>query len=133
MYVVYESPLVMVSDYPEAYKDQPGLEFIEKVPTVWDNTKVLSGEPGKFIVMARRHGRNWYVGAMTNWDARDVEIPLSFLRGGEYKVKVFADGPDADKVGTSVVISEKTAKPSETLNLHLAPGGGAAVMLTPAE
>ena len=54
MYVVYESPLVMVSDYPEAYKNQPGFEFIEKVPTVWDDTKVLSGEPAKFIVIARR-------------------------------------------------------------------------------
>ena len=56
MYVVYESPLVMVSDYPEAYKNQPGFEFIEKVPTVWDDTKVLSGEPAKFIAIARRNG-----------------------------------------------------------------------------
>ena len=132
MYVVYESPLVMVSDYPEAYKNQPGLEFIENVPTVWDDSKVLSGEPGKFIVMARRNGNKWYLGAMTNWDARDLEIPLSFLGEGRYEAWIFADGADADKVGTSVGISKKGMKAGENLKLHLAPGGGAAVIISPA-
>jgi alpha-glucosidase len=130
MYVVYESPLVMVSDYPEAYKNQPGLEFIEKVPTVCDETKVLAGEPAKFIVMARRNGDKWYLGAMSNWDSRDLEIPLSFLPAGDYEARVFADGSDADKVGTSVATSDKSVKSSETLKLHLAPGGGAAVILS---
>jgi alpha-glucosidase len=69
MYVVYESPLVMVSDYPEAYEGQPGIEFIEKVPTVWDETRVLAGAPAKHIVIARRNGTSWYIGAMTNWEA----------------------------------------------------------------
>jgi alpha-glucosidase len=133
MYVVYESPLVMVSDYPEAYKNQPGFEFIEKVPTVWDNTRVLSGEPGKFIVIARRHGRTWYIGAMTNWEARDLEIPLSFLRTGDREASIFADGPDADKAGTSVNITKKAVAAGESLKLHLAPGGGAAVILSPAK
>jgi alpha-glucosidase len=122
----------MVSDYPEAYKNQPGLEFIEKAPTVWDETKVLAGEPAKFIVIARRNGDKWYVGAMTNWDARDVEIPLSFLGQGDYEARVFTDGPDADKVGTSVATSDRSVKSGETLKLHLAPGGGAAVILSPA-
>ena len=54
MYVVFESPLVMVSDYPEAYEDQPGFEFIEKVPTVWDDTKVLNGEPAQYVTIARQ-------------------------------------------------------------------------------
>jgi alpha-glucosidase len=132
MYAVYESPLVMVSDYPEAYKNQPGFEFIEEVPTVWDESKVLSGTPAKFIVMARRNGDKWYVGAMTNWDARDVEVPLSFLRKGDYEAQLFADGPDADKVGTSVAVSKKSVKPGDVLKLHLAPGGGAAVIIAPA-
>jgi alpha-glucosidase len=131
MYVVYESPLVMVSDYPEAYKNQPGLEFIEKTPSVWDDTKVLSGEPAKFIVMARRNGDKWYVGAMTNWDARDVEIPLSFLGEGAFEAQVFADGADADKVATSVSVSKKSVKAGDKLKLHLAPGGGAAVIMAP--
>lgn len=131
MYVVYESPLVMVSDYPESYKNQPGLEFIEKVPTVWDETKVLSGTPAKFIVIARRNGENWYVGAMTNSDSRDLEVPLSFLSDGEYEASIFADGADADKVGTSIAISKQSVKAGESLKLHLAPGGGAAVIIAP--
>ena len=131
MYVVYESPLAMVSDYPEAYKNQPGFEFIEKVPTVWDDTKVLSGEPAKFVVIARRNGTSWYLGAMTNWDARDMEIPLSFLGEGDYEAQIFADGADADKVATSVQISRKSVRAGDTLKLHLAPGGGAAVILAP--
>jgi alpha-glucosidase len=133
MYVVYESPLVMVSDYPEAYKNEPGFEFIEKVPTVWDETKVLSGEPGKYVVIARRNGNNWYLGAMTNWDARDLEIPLDFLGGRLCEAQVFADGADADKVGTSVKINKQVVGSGGTLKVHLAPGGGAAVDFSPIE
>jgi alpha-glucosidase len=132
MYVVYESPLVMVSDYPEAYKNQPEFAFIEKVPTVWDDTKVIGSAPAKLIVMARRNGQKWYIGAMTNWDSRDLEIPLSFLDQGDYEAWICADGPDADKVGTSVSISKKSMKAGDKLKLHLAPGGGAAVILAPA-
>jgi alpha-glucosidase len=128
-YVVYESPLAMVSDYPEAYEDQPGIEFIENVPTVWDETKVLNGEPGKHITVARRSGDSWYVGGMTNWDARDLEIPLSFLGSGEYEAQIFADGRDADKVATSLSIAKKRLKASDKLNLHLAPGGGAVIII----
>ena len=129
-YVVYESPLVMVSDYPEAYEGQPGFEFIEKVPTVWDDTKVLDGEPPKFVAIARQKNNAWYVGAMTNWNARDLELPLSFLGLGEYDAQIFADGPDADKVATSLSITTKRVKASDKLNVHLAPGGGLAVILT---
>jgi alpha-glucosidase len=131
MYVVYESPLVMVSDYPEAYEGQPGLEFIEKVPSVWDDTRVLAGRPAEHVVLARRSGENWYLGAMTNWDTRDLEIPLDFLGSGEYEAEVFADGPDADKAATSLNIVRKRVTATDKLAVHLAPGGGAAVILTP--
>jgi alpha-glucosidase len=130
MYVVFESPLVMVSDYPEAYQNQPGLEFIEKVPTVWDDTKVLNGEPAKYVTIARRIGNNWYLGSMTNWDARDFEIPLDFLGRGDYEAQVFADGPDADKVATSLSFTKKRVTASDKLNVHLAPGGGVAVIIS---
>jgi alpha-glucosidase len=129
-YVVFESPLVMVSDHPEAYEGQPGFEFIEKVPTVWDDTKVLSGEPPKFVAIARQKDNVWFLGAMTNWDARDLEIPLSFLGAGEFEAQIFADGPDADKDATSLSIAKKRAKASDKLNIHLAPGGGLAVIIT---
>jgi alpha-glucosidase len=131
MYVVYESPLVMVSDYPEAYAGQPGLEFIERVPVVWDETKVVGGQPAKFVAIARKSGESWYLGAMTNWDARDLEVPLGFLGAGEYEAKVFADGPIAEADGTSLTVGTKQVTAGDKLALHLAPGGGAAVILTP--
>jgi len=131
MYVVYESPLVMVSDYPEAYEGQPGFEFIERVPTVWDDTKVFAGEPAKFVALARRHGESWYLGAMTGWEARDLDLPLDFLGAGDYEALVFADGPDADKVATSLDIAKKNVTAGDRLALRLAPGGGAAVIITP--
>jgi len=129
MYVVYESPLVMLSDYPEAYEGQPGFEFIEKVPTVWDETKFLAGEPAQYVALARRNGEGWYVGAMTNWTPRELDLPLGFLGEGEYEATVFADGPDAATEGTSLVISKSTVKAGDRLALKLAPGGGAAVIL----
>jgi alpha-glucosidase len=132
MYAVYESPLVMLSDYPEAYDDNPGMEFLDKVPTVWDETKVLNGEPARYVTIARRHGDTWYLGAMTNWDARDLEIPLDFLGANRYEAQIFADGPDADKVATSLTISRKRMEMADKLTLHLAPGGGAAVIFKPA-
>ncbi len=133
MYVVYEMPLAMVADYPAAYKDQPELEFIRRVPTVWDDTKVLNGELAQYITVARQNGDSWYLGAMTNWNARDLDIPLAFLGAGEFEVKIFGDGPDADKVATSVTITSKRLKASDSFKIHLAPGGGCAVILNPAK
>jgi alpha-glucosidase len=130
-YIVYEAPLGMLADYPEAYEGQPGLELIEKVPTVWDDTKVLSGFPGESIVMARRKGEAWYLGAMTNWDPRELAIPLAFLGPGEYEARVFADGPEAAREGTSLSIETRTFKSGDSLAARLAPGGGLAVILSP--
>ncbi len=133
MYVVYESELAMLSDYPEIYDHNPGMEFLDKVPTVWDETKVLNGEPAQYVTIARRHDEDWFLGSMTNWDARDLEIPLGFLGSGEFEAQIFADGADADKVATSLTISKRTVKPDEKLSIHLAPGGGAAVIFTRAK
>jgi alpha-glucosidase len=128
MYVVYESPLSMVSDYPEIFDHLPEMEFIDKTPTVWDETKVVNGEPAQYITIARRKGADWFLGAMTNWDSRDLEIPLSFLGEGKFAARIFADGPDADKVPTHVVISTKSVQAGDKLTLHLASGGGAGVI-----
>ena len=76
MYVVYESPLMMVSDSPEAYRGAMGTDFIRQVPTSWDETRVLAGEVAEYVVIARRLGKDWYIGAMTNWTPRHLSIPL---------------------------------------------------------
>jgi alpha-glucosidase len=131
MYVVFFSPLAMLADYPESYDHNPGMEFLDKVPTVWDETRVPNGEPSEYVTVARRHGDTWYLGSMTNWDARDLDVPLDFLGKGNYQAKIFADGADADQVATSLKIRERRVSSADHLKLHLAPGGGAAVIFTP--
>jgi alpha-glucosidase len=133
MYVVYESPLAMLADHPAAYEGQPGLEFIERVPTVWDDTKVVAGRPAEFIAVARRKGDAWYIGAMTNWDARDLTIPLDFLAPGTYEARIFADGAAAAEDGTSLSVGTERVEAGGRLALPLAPGGGLAAILTPAK
>jgi alpha-glucosidase len=91
MFVVYESPLQTVADSPDAYAGQPETAFIGQVPTTWDETRFISGEIGQSIVLARRKGRDWYVGAMTNADARTVSLPLDFLGRGRFEATVYAD------------------------------------------
>ncbi len=132
MFVVYESPLTVLADHPAAYANGLGIEFIEKVPTVWDDTKVLAGMPGEFVAIARRKDNIWYLGAMTNWEARDMEIPLDFLGKGRYEARIFADGPEAATEGTSLSVSSRRVMAGEKLRVHLAPGGGTAVIVTPA-
>jgi len=133
MYVVYESPLAMLADHPAAYEGQPGLEFIERVPTVWDDTRILDGRPAEFIAAARRKGDAWYVGAMTNWDARELTILLDFLAPGTYEVRLFADGPAAAEDGTSLDVRTERVEAGGRLAVLLAPGGGLAAILTPAK
>ena len=129
MYVVYDSPLQMVSDAPETYRGAAGFEFIKRVPTVWDETRFLSGEPGRDIVLARRSGAAWYVGAMTADDARTARVPLSFLPKGRYRATVWEDGNAPDEVRRS----ERIVTAREVLSLRLSPAGGAAVILEPAD
>ena len=133
MYVDFLSPLVMLSDYPEDYDDNPGMEFLNKVPTVWDDTKAPAGEPGKFVVIARKHGDTWFLGAMTNWDARDLDVALDFLGSGKFEANLFTDGPDAETDAKSLTISSQSVSSSDHLKLHLASGGGAAVIFSPAK
>jgi alpha-glucosidase len=132
MYVVYLSPLEMVSDYPEDLLNQPGFEFLEKAPTVWDETRVLNGEPSEYVTIARRSGQDWFLGSMTNWTSRDLSVPLSFLGPGEWNAKIFADGPNADQNAKSLSIQTKRVTAADTMPLHLASGGGAAVIFSPA-
>jgi alpha-glucosidase len=127
MYVVFESPLQMVSDDPSAYEGAEGFEFIRRVPTAWDETRFLTGEPGRDIVLARRLGKTWYLGAMTSDEARTERVPLRFLPPGKYRATVWQDGATPN----NVVRSEATVKAGDVLALQLAAAGGAAVILEP--
>jgi alpha-glucosidase len=129
MYVVYDSPLQMVSDAPEAYRDAQGFEFIRRVPTAWDETRFLSGEPGRDIVLARRSGSSWYLGAMSAEQARTAAVSLDFLPAGRFRATVWEDGEAPDQVKRS----ERIVSTRDTLALKLSVAGGAAVVLEPAD
>ena len=132
LYVVFESPFQMLSDYPEAYEGQKELDFLRKVPITWDETHVVNGYPAKYITVARRKGQDWYIGSITDWDPREVDIPLSFLGSGSYTAEIYADGPEAATQPKNSVREQRTVNAQTVLKAKLAPGGGYAVRLTPA-
>jgi alpha-glucosidase len=125
MYVVYESPLQAVADTPDAYLGQTGFDFLKAVPASWDETRFLAGEIGHFIVIARRCGLHWFVGAMTNEDDRTLEISLEFLGEGRFCATIYADGDTP----SALVVTEKATGRGDFIALKLAPSGGAAIRL----
>ena len=132
MYVVYESPLQMLSDSPSNYLREPQMmEFLAPVPTEWDDTKVLDGRIGEYVVVARRNGHDWYVGAMTNWTPRELDIDLSFLPEGNLSVEAYQDGVNADRYGSDYRQVKSQVTKSTKLKLKLAPGGGWAARIHP--
>ncbi|WP_066718378.1 glycoside hydrolase family 97 protein [Sphingomonas pituitosa] len=126
MYVVYLSPLAAVADSPDTYAASPtGFDFINAVPASWDETRFLAGETGEYIVLARRKGKSWYLGAMNNEKARSVAVPLAFLGARGAEARIWTDGaaPDAVQVDSRRVASDTV------LTLNLAATGGAAAIL----
>jgi alpha-glucosidase len=130
MYVVYESPLQMLADSPSNYLREPeSMEFLAAVPSVWDETKALDGKIAQYALVARRTGSDWFIGAMNNWTARDVEIDFSFLPDGNFKMDAYQDGENADRVGIDYKLVRSQANRTTKLKVHLAPGGGWAAHL----
>ena len=136
-YIVFNSPLTMLCDSPSNYMKEPEcLEFISEVPTVWDEIVPLDGKVAEYVAVAKRKGDVWYVGGMTNWDARDMEVDLLQVLGdGEWTVEIFTDGVNADRAGCDYRKSEYVLKAADNntfrLGVHLAPGGGFAAKFTP--
>ncbi|TSD67479.1 glycoside hydrolase family 97 protein [Inquilinus sp. KBS0705] len=131
MYMALENPLGMVCDYPDAYIKQPGFDFLQQVPTTWDETRVLNAEPSGYLTVARRKGDNWYIGAITNRTARDFNIKLDFLGDATYGAEIWRDAPDADKDANHLIKEIKQVDKKSILNLQLAPGGGQVLHLYP--
>jgi len=127
MYVVYDSPLQMVADDPGAYAGASGFDFLKIVPTAWDETRFVGGTPETYVALARRKGDVWYVGAMTNEDARTIDIPLSFLGQGKYSARLWTDGADPN----SVDITTKTVTASDHLPVAMKAAGGGVIVLMP--
>ena len=132
MYVVYESPLQMLADSPSHYLREPEvMEFLSPVPTTWDETRVLDAKIAEYVLIARRHGRDWYVGAMTNWTARELEIDFSFLSDGGYELESYQDGINANRFGSDYAKMKKQISKTDKLRIKLAEGGGWAARIHP--
>jgi alpha-glucosidase len=133
LYVVFESPLEMVSDYPEQYKGQKAFDFIRQVPATWDEIHVIHGFPMRYISLARRSGKDWYVGSLTNWEERNIKVPLDFLGEGKYVAEIYADAPDAAVDATHIAFSKRAVDRSTVVDVHMVPGGGNAIWIHPAQ
>ena len=130
LYVIIYSPLQMAADLPENYEGQPGFQFIRDVPVTWDETRVITADIGRHVIIARRKGRDWFVGLITANSAATFELPLQFLRPDQpYEMTLYADGQDADWENNpaSLDISSKTVQSRDRVSLRLARGGGAAI------
>jgi alpha-glucosidase len=125
MYVIYESPLQMLADNPSNYLKEPEcMEFLSRVPTIWDDTRVLHAKIADYIVIARKNGKEWYIGAMTDENPREFNLDLYFLDSGEYQMMSYSDGVNADKYASDYKIKKTTVKQDQKIQIKLAPGGG---------
>lgn len=132
MYAIYESPLQMLADSPSNYLREPeAMEFLGPAPTVWDETVVLDASIGEYVAVARRHGRQWYVGAMTNWTGRELELRFDFLPTGEFAMTSYEDGVNAHRAGIDYRMKKGKVNRQTVLSVRLAPGGGWAARITP--
>ena len=129
-YIIFESPLNMLCDNPSNYMNEKECtEFIASVPTTWDNTISLNGEIGKYITIARQKDDVWYVGALTNWDERTLELDLSFLGEGKYKAEIFRDGTNANKVAKDYKKDVIEVPSNNKLKITMAQGGGCVIKI----
>ena len=130
MYVVYESPLQMLADSPSNYLREPEcMEFLAKVPTVWDQTKVLDAKVADYVLVARKNGDEWYVGAMTDWTGRELTVDLAFLEPGRHTIDIYEDGINADRFGNDYTKETKQVSAQDKMKIKLAPGGGWAAII----
>lgn len=136
LYLVIYSPVQMAADLPEHYLKEPvAFDFIKRVPVDWNDTRALAGEVGKFAVVARqaKNTNDWWVGAVGDENARDVVVPLNFLeKGKRYSAEIWRDGPTASfgAKGHDMVHETRVVTGGESINLHIAPGGGFAIRIS---
>ncbi len=132
---IYYSPIQTLYwyDKPAMSKDEPELSFWDKIPTTWDETKIVDGTPGEFVTTARRNGKDWFVGTITNNSARNLNLSFSFLpKGKNYTATIYSDDDNAT-TQTKVVIETKVVNSATLLTIKLKASGGQAIYLTPAD
>ena len=132
MYIIYDSPLQMLCDNPSNYKKEPlYTQYISRFPTTWEQTIALEGKIGEYVVVARKNGDSWYIGGMSDWNARSFSIPLTFLDQKKYKIEILKDGVNVSKHASDYQITTSEVKLNDILTVQLAAGGGYVAILTP--
>src|SRR5450759_5139979 len=132
MFVLYNEPLKMLCDAPSVYDREPEItRFISKIPTTWDETKVLEAKFGEYLVEARQTGKTWYVAGMTGDNTQEAIIDFSFLDEGTFKAQILKDGPNSDRVGTDYLFETQEITNNSKLMLNMARGGGFVICVIP--
>ncbi len=130
LYIVFESPLQMLCDNPSNYLKEPEYtKFIADIPVVWDQSFSPMAEIGKFIVMSRKKGNHWYIGALNNEEARTLTINTDFLDDGIYEIHFLKDGPNADRMAEDHKFGRKAIKKGENITIKMESGGGYVAVL----
>ncbi len=125
MFVVFDNPMQIFAGNPSQASQEPEFTaLLGSLPTTWDETNIIDGKAGEYIVTARQKGENWFIGAMTDWSARDIDIKFDFIGEGNYKAVICKDGVNAERYPADYILMESTIKKNDTIKFHLAPGGG---------
>ncbi len=132
MYVCFDNPNPMLADYPTAYENQPGFDFLKLVPTFWDETRVLVGEIGQVLVTARRKGKAWYIGGLSALQPRQLSLPLNFLGHGVYRARIWRDSAESEANPNTLENETRTLTAKDKLIMRVAFDGGFVAELRPA-
>ena len=132
LFVILNSPMTMLPDSPsDYYREQECTDFLANIPLEWDETRLLKGKIGRYTILARRAGEEWFVGAITDWDARTFTLDTHFLNTGEYEIDIIGDGINADTRAEDYKRSTIHIRTGEDIELNLVSGGGWVARFTP--
>jgi len=132
LFVILNSPMTMLPDSPsDYYREKECAGFLTKIPVEWDETRLLKGKIAEYTVIARRSGDNWYIGAITNWNSREIDLDTKFLNPGKYRIEAITDGINSDKRAEDYRKIQMECEAGDILKLRLASGGGWVAEITP--
>lgn len=131
MYVCFDNPNPMIADYPKAYENQVGFEFLQTVPTWWDETRILLANVGKLLVTARRKGETWYLGGLSAGPQRTLRIPIQVLGKGRMSARVWQDAPDSDSFPNHLQVETHSLENTDVLRVQVGKDGGFVAELKP--